>query len=206
MGRVTIARQDLLNFSQMPSKPAEVHFNAHFTARAKASMRRTSMPPLDPLRYAPSAERPVRAKARLLEHDVDIQAHKHSWGQLVFSITGAVRVNTIDATYLVPPARAVWIAPELVHAVTAVERADLRTVYLHRAPADGPGCCNAPFLAALDEGAGAVNGVDDPQLFLRHAALRHVGRLLRQPAIGGAGCAQPLRQQVVDGEVALRHL
>ncbi len=98
--------------------------------------RRTSLPPLDPQRYAPSAARPVRAKARLLEHDVDIQAHKHSWGQLVFSVSGAVRVNTAHATYLVPPARAVWIAPEIVHAVTAVERADLRTVYLHQAPAD----------------------------------------------------------------------
>ncbi len=100
--------------------------------------KRVSLPPLDPQRYAPSAQRPVRAKARLLEQTVDIQAHSHSWGQLVFSISGAVRVNTAQSTYLVPPARAVWIAPELVHAVTAVERADLRTVYLHRAPADTP--------------------------------------------------------------------
>ena len=99
---------------------------------------RTSLPPLDPLRYAPSAQRPVRAKARVLEHDVDIQAHHHAWGQLVFSVSGAVRVNTAHATYLVPPDRAVWIAPGVVHAVTAVERADLRTVYLHQAPSDGP--------------------------------------------------------------------
>jgi AraC-like DNA-binding protein len=106
-------------------------------AAVKASVRRTSLPPLDPLRYAPSAQRPVRAKARVLEHDVDIQAHRHDWGQLVFSISGAVRVNTAHATYLVPPARAVWIAPTIVHAVTAVERADLRTVYLHQAPSDG---------------------------------------------------------------------
>lgn len=107
-------------------------------AAVKASLRRTSLPPLDPMRYAPNAQRPVRAKARLLEHDVDIQAHHHAWGQLVFSISGAVRVNTAHATYLVPPARAVWIAPTVVHAVTAVERADLRTVYLHQAPSDGP--------------------------------------------------------------------
>ena len=107
-------------------------------APPKPSARRTSLPPLDPLRYAPSKERPVRAKARVLEHDVDIQAHQHDWGQLVFSISGAVRVNTAHATYLVPPARAVWIAPTVVHAVTAVERADLRTVYLQQAPSDGP--------------------------------------------------------------------
>ncbi len=104
----------------------------------KIPAKRTSLPPLDPLRYAPSSERPVRAKARVLEHDVDIQAHRHDWGQLVFSISGAVRVNTAHATYLVPPARAVWIAPTVVHAVTAVERADLRTVDLHPAPGGGP--------------------------------------------------------------------
>ncbi|MBT9493426.1 MAG: helix-turn-helix transcriptional regulator [Paucibacter sp.] len=102
----------------------------------KPKAGRISLPPLDPLRYAPSELRPVRAKARLLEHDVDIQAHHHTWGQLVFSISGAVRVNTAHATYLVPPDRAVWIAPTVVHAVTAVERADLRTVYLHQAPSD----------------------------------------------------------------------
>ncbi|MEJ6000088.1 AraC family transcriptional regulator [Paucibacter soli] len=92
---------------------------------------RTSLPPLDPLRYAPSLEHPVRAKARLMEHHMDIQAHQHDWGQLVFSISGVVRVNTAHATFLVPPSRAVWIPPRVVHAVTAVQRCDLRTLYLH---------------------------------------------------------------------------
>jgi AraC-like DNA-binding protein/mannose-6-phosphate isomerase-like protein (cupin superfamily) len=96
-----------------------------------AQRARTSVPPLDPLRYAPSTERPVRAKARLMEHHMDIQAHHHDWGQLVFSINGVVRVNTAHATFLVPPSRAVWIPPRVVHAVTAVERCDLRTLYLH---------------------------------------------------------------------------
>lgn len=97
---------------------------------------RTSLPPLDPLRYAPSAARPVRAKARLMEHHMDIQAHHHDWGQLVFSINGVVRVNTAHATFLVPPSRAVWIPPQVVHAVTAVERCDLRTLYLHVSAGD----------------------------------------------------------------------
>lgn len=101
---------------------------------------RTSLPPLDPLRFAPSSARPVRAKSRLLEHDVDIQAHQHDWGQLVFSVSGVVRVSTASATFLVPPSRAVWIPPKVVHAVTAVERVDLRTLYLHQhAQRIGPG-------------------------------------------------------------------
>jgi AraC-like DNA-binding protein len=97
--------------------------------------RRASLPPLDPLRYAPSAERPVRGKARLMAHQMDIQPHRHDWAQLVFSVTGAVRVSAqgevAGSTYLVPPSRAVWIPPNVVHAVTAVEQADLRTLYLH---------------------------------------------------------------------------
>ncbi|MFY7864015.1 AraC family transcriptional regulator [Roseateles sp.] len=102
---------------------------------ARPSTRgRTSLPPLDPQRYAPSAERPVRAKARLMENWMEIHAHHHDWGQLVFSISGVVRVNTPDATFLLPPSRALWIPPLREHAVTAVERADLRTLYLHQAP------------------------------------------------------------------------
>jgi AraC-like DNA-binding protein len=66
---------------------------------------------------------------------MDIQPHWHSWAQLVFSMSGAVRVSAqgdgSDSSYLVPPSRAVWIPPGVVHAVTAVEQADLRTVYLH---------------------------------------------------------------------------
>ncbi|MFZ5551049.1 MAG: AraC family transcriptional regulator [Pseudomonadota bacterium] len=101
--------------------------------------RRTSLPPLDPMRYEPTAARPIRGKARLMAHHMDILPHWHSWAQLVFSITGAVRVSAqggakgsgTDSSYIVPPSRAVWIPPGVVHAVTAVEEADLRTLYLH---------------------------------------------------------------------------
>ncbi|ANH70142.1 hypothetical protein ABE85_00870 [Mitsuaria sp. 7] len=99
--------------------------------------RRTSLPPLDPRRYAPSAERPVRAKSRSLDGFMDIQAHLHTWGQFVFSVTGVVRVSTDRATFLVPPSRGVWIPAGVVHAVTAVERCELRTLYLLDPPDDG---------------------------------------------------------------------
>ena len=90
---------------------------------------RASFPPLDPHRYAPTAARPLRGKARLLAHAMDIQPHRHDWGQLVFSISGAVRVTASHSTFIVPPSRAVWIPPGTVHAVSAIEHADLRTLY-----------------------------------------------------------------------------
>jgi len=106
-------------------------------ARAPDGARpRTSVPPLDPRRYAPSEQRPVRAKSRSMDSHVDIQAHRHDWGQFVFSVSGVVRVNTERAAFLLPPSRAVWIPAGVEHAVTAVERCELRTLYLHRPPAD----------------------------------------------------------------------
>jgi len=90
----------------------------------------TSQPSYQPERYVPTAGRPLRAKSRLLEHLADIQPHHHDWAQLVFSFSGAVRVGTERSTYIVPPSRAVWIPAGLEHAVTAIERADLRTLYV----------------------------------------------------------------------------
>ncbi len=128
-------------------------------SKPTAVRSRTIVPPLDPLRYAPTSARPLRGKARHMAYHMDIQPHWHSWAQLVFSMSGAVRVSASkerkvapelhdqlegwagqlpgpggdgpDSSYLVPPSRAVWIPPGVVHAVTAVEQADLRTVYLH---------------------------------------------------------------------------
>lgn len=91
------------------------------------------VPPADPLRWAPSAERPVRVKARQLRADTQIVPHRHAWAQVAYSASGVLRVTAADHTYLVPPSRAVWIPPGVEHVVTVVEDAVLRTLYLHPA-------------------------------------------------------------------------
>lgn len=113
---------------------------------SRSPSSRTSLPPLDPWRYAPSSERPLRAKARRMAHDMDIQPHQHDWAQLVFSLEGAVRVqaetgDTAQA-FIVPPSRAVWIPAGVVHAVMAISEAELRTLYAHAsvAPAGWQRC------------------------------------------------------------------
>ncbi|MDC8783773.1 AraC family transcriptional regulator [Roseateles koreensis] len=119
------------------------------TSQRRHRTERISLPPLDPQRYAPTPERPVRAKSRVLAHHEDIHAHHHGWGQLVFSISGVVRVSTERATYLVPPSRAVWIPPGVIHAVTAIEQVHLRTLYLHQHPDRiGPGLPSGTVAAA----------------------------------------------------------
>lgn len=94
--------------------------------------------PADPLRYAPTAERPVRVKARRLKADSRILPHSHAWAQVAFSNAGVLRVTAADHTYIVPPSRAVWVPPGVEHVVTVVEEAELRTLYLHQ-PAAQPG-------------------------------------------------------------------
>jgi AraC-like DNA-binding protein len=114
-------------------------------ATASTPRRHTSLPPVDPLRYAPTAAYPVRAKARRLAADTHIEPHSHPWGQLAFSVTGVVRMTAGRGTYIVPPSRAVWIPPHVEHVVTVVEEAELRTLYLHQDDAHcGPETDPAP--------------------------------------------------------------
>jgi len=103
-------------------------------------MARASVAPHSPRGYAPTAERPVRAKARHLAPDTEIQPHSHPWAQVAISISGVARITAGLGTYLVPAWRAVWIPPAIEHVVAVVEAAELRTLYIHQeADAPGPG-------------------------------------------------------------------
>jgi AraC-like DNA-binding protein len=110
---------------------------------ASIPRHRASVPPIDPLRYAPTEARPVRAKSRRLAADTQVHPHSHPWGQLAFSVTGVVRLTAGRGTYIVPPSRAVWIPPGVEHVVSVVEDAELRTLYLYK---DGQRC--GPVLIA----------------------------------------------------------
>lgn len=88
--------------------------------------------PADPAAYAPTPERPLRAKPRRLPAEARIVPHRHDWAQIAFSTTGVIRMNAAHSTYLVPTTRALWIPPGVVHAVAAVEDAEIRTLYVHR--------------------------------------------------------------------------
>lgn len=104
------------------------------------SPRRHDIGPLTPHLYVPSAARPVRAKQRRLTAATHVVPHSHPWAQLALSNTGVVRLTVAHGSFVVPPSRALWIPPGVEHAVTVVEDADLRTLYLHQRPGHcGPG-------------------------------------------------------------------
>ncbi len=90
--------------------------------------------PVTPHLYSPSAQRPVRAKQHRLSTATRVVPHHHPWGQIALSHSGVVRLTVEHGTYLVPPSRALWVPPGVEHALTVVEDADLRTLYLHQPP------------------------------------------------------------------------
>lgn len=99
--------------------------------------------------FTPDAQRPVRVRARALTADTHFAPHSHPWSQLAYCATGIVQVMVVpdDANlqavaYIVPPSRAVWIAPATHHAITVLETAELQTLYIHASatPADWQGC------------------------------------------------------------------
>ena len=94
--------------------------------------RRSLLPPSDLRLFSPTRDRPVRAKAQRLESDTEIQPHRHAWAQVAICVSGVTRVTAASATYLVPAWRAVWIPPGVEHAVTVVEAAELRSLYIHQ--------------------------------------------------------------------------
>lgn len=97
--------------------------------------------PLMPVTTAhpPTVARPLRAKQTWITAQGQVLPHQHDWAQLAYSPTGVIRLIMDHGTYLVPPSRAVWIPPGVVHAVTVVADTELRTLYLHQAPGDcGP--------------------------------------------------------------------
>jgi AraC-like DNA-binding protein/quercetin dioxygenase-like cupin family protein len=102
---------------------------------------------MDP--FHPSRARPVRVRSRSMAADAHFDPHRHPWAQLAYCASGIVQVSAADEgsasgeiTYIVPPSRAVWIAPGALHSVHVLEDAQFRTLYIDASvtPADWAGC------------------------------------------------------------------
>lgn len=145
--------------------------------------------PLTPHLYAPTRERPIRAKLHRLTTDKRVVPHDHPWAQVALSETGVVRLTVADGTYLVPPSRALWIPPGVEHAVTVVEDADLRTLYIHQAD----GRCG-PDVARSEEAAWRQCRVLEVSDLLRALVLQMDIRPDGSPTMPGAAELQRERR------------
>jgi AraC-like DNA-binding protein/quercetin dioxygenase-like cupin family protein len=106
--------------------------------------------------FTPSRKRPVRVRARSMPADTHFEPHRHAWSQLAYCASGIVQVTAAtpeEVTYIVPPSRAVWIAPGARHAVHVLEAAEFRTLYIHDSvtPHGWDGCRMLVISALLRE-------------------------------------------------------
>ena len=83
------------------------------------------------------APRQVAALAKPWDAGEHIPLHIHRRGQLLHAVTGIMRVETAQAAWIVPPARALWLPPQLPHSVTMRSHVEMRTVYID------PAACEA---------------------------------------------------------------
>ena len=112
-------------------------------------MLRNTLPRITPVGdtdpFRPSRQRPVRVRARTMPADTHFEPHSHAWSQLAYCASGIVQVTAEkgasagdEVTYIIPPSRAVWIAPGARHAIHVLEDAQFRTLYID-ASATPPG-------------------------------------------------------------------
>lgn len=57
-------------------------------------------------------------------------AHTHPRGQLVYAVAGAMRVTTPDGLWMLPPLRALWVPPGVLHSVEMLDAVSMRTLYV----------------------------------------------------------------------------
>jgi AraC-like DNA-binding protein/mannose-6-phosphate isomerase-like protein (cupin superfamily) len=79
--------------------------------------------------------RPVGAMARDLPPAFEIPWHSHPRFQLIFATRGVMTVDTHEATWMVPPQRAVWMPPKTAHRVRTSGEVHMRTLYIEPAAA-----------------------------------------------------------------------
>jgi AraC-like DNA-binding protein len=80
--------------------------------------------------------------ARDEEHGISAPPHSHERAQLLYATEGLMRVQTEVGVWILPPRRALLIAPGVVHHWTSVGKVTIRTIYIEAsaAAAFGDGC------------------------------------------------------------------
>jgi AraC-like DNA-binding protein len=63
-------------------------------------------------------------------HGHMIEAHSHPWVQLLYASDGTMRVRTDAGMWIIPPRRALLIAPGVLHEVTMLSQVNMRALYI----------------------------------------------------------------------------
>src|SRR5476651_1347557 len=80
------------------------------------------------MRHRPDGSVWVRTFPLTLLHDHTLPTHTHEWDQLTYATAGVLRVSTADASWVVPPHRAVWVPAGVAHAEQMFAPVSVRTL------------------------------------------------------------------------------
>jgi AraC-like DNA-binding protein len=72
----------------------------------------------------------VRTHPLTCLHDHTTAVHDHDWDQLTYAAAGVMRVHTTDASWVVPPHRAIWLPTGTRHKEEMHAPVSVRTLYL----------------------------------------------------------------------------
>jgi AraC-like DNA-binding protein/mannose-6-phosphate isomerase-like protein (cupin superfamily) len=119
---------------------------------------------VDPRDYQ-AVPRPIAAMAKSFVAGFEIAAHDHPRDQLLYAVTGVMRVRTRQGVWIVPPDRAVYVPGGTIHSVTIRSDLEMRTLYI-----DPRGCPGLPVTPAVIEVSDLLRAlvlamIDEPLLY-----------------------------------------
>ncbi len=85
------------------------------------------------------APRIITGLAKEEQHGAHIAPHSHRRAQLLYATEGVMRVSTAFGVWMLPPLRALLIAPGVVHQLTMLSKVSMRTLYIDAGAAAGMG-------------------------------------------------------------------
>ena len=74
--------------------------------------------------------RPFAAMAKNFADGFEIAPHSHPRDQLIYAVSGLMRVSTQDESWIVPPDRAVFLPARMTHAISMRGDVEMRTLYI----------------------------------------------------------------------------
>ncbi|MYM90324.1 helix-turn-helix domain-containing protein [Rugamonas sp. FT82W] len=74
--------------------------------------------------------RVVTAMARDEVHGVSVRPHSHERAQLLYATEGLMKVKTDFGVWILPPRRALFIPPGVMHQWTSLSKVTMRTIYV----------------------------------------------------------------------------
>lgn len=76
--------------------------------------------------------RPMYIRLECFAANSTVKPHAHTWGQLTYSLTGIMRIETTQGNFIIPPQYALWIPAGIVHTAFMLSKTEFRSLYVEQ--------------------------------------------------------------------------